>query len=196
MNLSSSNYELQRVIAGFLAGDSRQYQIIRGKVRQYIQRQYSGDAADKDDLEAEILQILFEALKAKRFNGNNLKSFSSFVYGIARIHVLEAVRKKQAAPERLANPDLVQDRATHDLGQAAENSDLAEKIYAALGGVCARLLRLKFQRGWSDQEIAEHEGKTKNAVSTAISRCVRKAQELDIIKDILYKFLDSEHLDK
>ena len=188
--------ELQRVIDGFLCGDSRQYRIIRVMIRQYVERHYSGSASEKDDLESEILRILLNALRMQRFNGNNLRSFNGFIYGIARIQVMAAVRRRSAGPERLTNPGLVPDQRSNNMETAAENHDLVEKIYSSLGSACARLLRMKFQKGWSDQEIADHEKKSKNAVSTAISRCIRKAQGLKIVKDILYETSDSEHLNK
>ena len=66
--------------------------------------------------------------------------------------------------------------------QLATAKDLAGKIMAQIGEVCRELLHLKFEEQWSDQEIAAKIKKSRNATSTAISRCLKKAQELEIVR--------------
>jgi DNA-directed RNA polymerase specialized sigma24 family protein len=60
---------------------------------------------------------------------------------------------------------------------------MAEKIMAAMDPKCRHLMKLKFLLCWSDQEIADSIRKTKNATSTAMTRCLKKAQELEFVRE-------------
>ena len=186
---SSQDIHLQQIIAGFLRGDAAQHRIISRQIARLVDRWYSGRVADREDLVADTVKTLLENLRADQFRGETLKSFNSYVYGITNFKVLRASQRASAS-EQAHDPDSLDKLPLHssiDPQSEIAHRQLVERIYAAIDSKCRELLALKFSMGWSDQEIAEHRKMTKNAISTAISRCIRRAQGLDFIQEILYQ---------
>lgn len=181
--------EVEQVIAGFLRGDSAQFQIIRRQISRLVDLWYSARTAEREDLVADTLKSLLENLQAGQFQGTTLKSLNSYIYGMTRFKVMRAVqRARHNAP--LPDAEVLETLPaplTGDQHREAAHRQLLAKIYAALNPTCRELLTLKFALGWSDQEIADHRKMTKNAVSTAVSRCIRRAQTLDFVREILYQ---------
>jgi RNA polymerase sigma factor (sigma-70 family) len=176
--------KLRLVIKGFLRGDSIQYRIIKTKITQYIFHQNYGAVTDKDEIISNVLEILFENFRGNKFRGDSLSALNVYIYSIIRHRISREIRRKS----RLELDDDVIARQVDTRLTEADNlphKDLAVKIYRALDYKCRELLALKFQECWTDQEIADHLNRTKNATSTAISRCVKKAQSLDIVKEFL-----------
>jgi RNA polymerase sigma-70 factor (ECF subfamily) len=189
MTPRSDDIHLRQVIAGFLRGDSEQHQIIKRQIARLVDRWYSGRADDREDLVADTLKTLLENLRGGQFRGESLKSFNSYIYGITNFKVLRAVQRANSA-EHPHDPEVMdQLPLTGLVDQQTEVADrqLVQRIYRAINPKCRELLELKFSMGWSDQEIADHRNMTKNAVSTAISRCIRRAQTLDFVREILYQ---------
>lgn len=189
MTPSGKDIHLHHIIAGFLQGDSGQFQIIRRQIARLVDFWFSGRVDEREDLVAEILKTLLENLRAGRFRGDNVRSFNSYVYGTTRFIVIRAATRRRSGAEAV-DPGMVDQYpmlATANVHTATAHKQLLEKIYASLHTPCRELLELKFSLGWSDQEIADHRKMTKNAVSTAISRCIRRAQSLDFVKEILYQ---------
>ncbi len=189
MTSSSKDIHLERIIAGFLLGDSEQYQIIRRQIARLVDFWYSGRVAEREDLVAEIIKTLLENLRAGRFRGDTIRSFNSYVYGTTRFTVIRAAKRAKSGAES-RDPDALDQFPlvnSADIHAEAAHRQLLEKIYAAIQPLCRELLELKFSLGWSDQEIADQRKMTKNAVSTAISRCIRRAQTLEFVKEILYQ---------
>jgi RNA polymerase sigma factor (sigma-70 family) len=189
MTPGSQDIHLQQVIAGFMRGDPAQHRIIARQIARLVDRWYSGRAADREDLVAETIKTLLENLRAGRFRGETLKSFNSYVYGITNFKVLRAIQKAKSS-EQTHDPDSLENLALPtglDPQSEIAHQQLIERIYSAIDSKCRELLALKFSMGWSDQEIAEHRKMTKNAISTAISRCIRRAQGLDFVREILYQ---------
>ncbi|MEW5873808.1 MAG: sigma-70 family RNA polymerase sigma factor [Candidatus Zixiibacteriota bacterium] len=184
--------ELQVVIDSFLRGDHRQFEALRRQVAKYVARHFTGSDAERDDLTAEILQALLVGLRHERFRGESIRELAGYIYGIARLKIIRAVRNRARWPN--GGPEDIS--LLHALGESdgqLADRDLANKILAAIDPKCRRLLEWKYVHGWSDQEIADHVRKSKNAVSTAICRCVKKAQELDVVREILYQMPQTRH---
>lgn len=180
---------LQQIIAGFLGGDPAQHQIIKRQVTRLVDRWYSGRVADREDLVADTLKTLLENLRGGQFRGESLKSFNSYIYGITNFKVLRALQRASSA-EHPHDPEVMdQLPLTGRVDPQTEVADrqMVQRIYGAINPKCRELLELKFSLGWSDQEIADLRKMTKNAVSTAISRCIRSAQALDFVQEILYQ---------
>lgn len=195
MSSSSEIDQVRRIIAAFLRGDTEQYRIIKRQISRLVDRWYAADPADREDLVADTLKILYESLASGRFRGQSIKSLNSYVYGMTRFRVIRtAARAKSGAqphdPEHL---DQMAGDIRDDAHDRYAHRQLISKIYSALNQTCRELLGLKFSLGWSDQEIAEHRKMTKNAVSTAISRCIRRAQTLDFVREILYQQTPDKH---
>lgn len=186
------NYEdthLSQIIAGFLRGDPAQHRIITRQIARLVDRWYSGRTADREDLVADTVKTLLENLRAGQFRGETLKSFNSYVYGITNFKVLRAVQRASSS-EQVHDPETMDQmplQSSIDPQSEIAHRQLVERILTAIDSKCRELLALKFSMGWSDQEIADHRKMTKNAISTAISRCIRRAQGLDFIQEILYQ---------
>ena len=176
--------ELSVVVGGFLRGNSVAFRAIKTKITQYVYHQGLGADRDRDDLVSDILQILYENLKQKKFRGDSITALSVYIYSIVR-HRMNRIRRHR---ERYAEFDEEIAQRETDQPSPAEVvgvSDLTRKVYRTLDSGCRELLQLKFERRWSDQEIADYMGKTKNATSTAISRCLKKAADLDFVRELM-----------
>jgi RNA polymerase sigma factor (sigma-70 family) len=184
----SETEQLRRIVDGFLSGDSEQHRRLREQIRRYVWRRYGADRTGHEDLVSEIVNALLVNLRAGRFRGNNLKTFSAYICGIARLKVGHAINSSDRTRDRASAED-VEDlpvSKTYPDHDAVADKDMIDKILGALEGECRELLTLKFHQGWSDGEIAAHKKKTKNAISTAISRCVKKVRGLEFVKELLY----------
>ncbi|MBN4072317.1 sigma-70 family RNA polymerase sigma factor [bacterium AH-315-F03] len=171
---------LDIVIRGFLEGDSNQYRVIKSRVNSYVRYQLY-DHSECQDIVDEVLQILFENLSAGKFEGDNLRSFNVYVFGITR----NRVRRHVTVRKRVMYTSAELDPPDNKTQPSIESVDLARKVISHLGDSCGEILEMKFLRDWSDDEIAQKLGKTKNATSTAIHRCLQKARLLPFIKELL-----------
>jgi len=185
MSSRTDKKKLRLVIDGFLLGDSVQYRIIMTKITQYVYHQDFGAGLDRDEIASEILDILYRNLKNKKFKGDSISALNVYIYSIIRHRIYRVLRRR--ARETATDDSILHLEEDHspDPSQKAEASDLAEKVFDRLDVKCRELLNLKYQECWSDQEIADHIKKSKNATSTAISRCLGKARELDVVKELL-----------
>lgn len=171
---------LQRVINGFLTGDAEHYRVIRTRIEQYARLKYYGDALNLDDVASDVMELLFRNLKEGRFRGDSLKALEVYIFSMVRNYVINRRKKSGRMHYPGELPEQV-DRAQRQDEQVA-NEDLSCKILSAMDEKCRDLLELKFCKFWSDQEIADHYKKTKNAISTAITRCLKKARDLDFLQ--------------
>lgn len=184
MTGQSEAAQLAEVVGGFLMGDGAHYDILQSLVRRLVNAQQLKRSVDREELTAEIVAALYRNLKAGQFHGNSLKALEVYIYSMVKNRVathLRTVHRLQyweEVPARYGVPE-----GSYDSG--VTKRDLSEKILALLPEQCRELLELKFRHFWSDQQLADRYGKSKNAMSTAISRCVKKAQELEIVKDAL-----------
>lgn len=180
--------QLAEILDGLLAGDTQLWRALQVRIARYIDHRYSGSPAEREDLVADIMRNLLENLRHSRFRGENLRVLNSYIYGIARLRMLHAIRqaKRDGIQESSEGDD------SHDIvGCRTPETDvssreLTDKILALVDPRSRQLLQLKFLEGWSDQEIADHMEMTKNAVSTAICRAIQKAQNFDFVKSIMY----------
>jgi RNA polymerase sigma factor (sigma-70 family) len=178
---SDTARKLRLTVDGFLVGDSVQYRLIRAKVSQYVHHQTFDRGIDVEEIVSETVRILYENLKQGAFRGDSVTALSAYIYGICRHQVHRAWHRQK----RLVLMDQPPDLPGPDESRRQEDFDLARRILAALDESCRKLLDLKFLQGWINEEIAEEVGKTKNAVSTAISRCLKKVAEFDFVRETL-----------
>lgn len=180
--------QLAQILDGLLAGDPHLWRALQVRISRYIDHRYSGSRAEREDIVADIMRTLLENLRQGRFRGENLRVLNSYIYGIARLQMLHAIRKAKRDAVQTSN----EDDGFHDIaGCRSPETDLSsreltDKILALVDPRSRQLLQLKFLEGWSDQEIADHMEMTKNAVSTAICRAIQKAQNFDFVKSITY----------
>ena len=179
--ISDGARKLRLTVDGFLVGDSVQYRTIRAKISQYVHHQTFDRGIDVEEIVSETVRILYENLKQGAFRGDSLTALSAYIYSICRHQVHRAWHRQK----RLVHMDQPPDLPGPDEGRLREHSDLATKVLAALDQNCRKLLELKFLQGWINDEIAAEMGKTKNAVSTAIFRCLKKVAEFDFVRESL-----------
>jgi DNA-directed RNA polymerase specialized sigma24 family protein len=138
MAYPDDQWELNWTVAAFLRGEPPVHVAIRARLQQFVDRHYSADGAEREDLVAEVISILLASLRQGRFHGNNLKSFNSYIYGIARLVITQHVEKatrRDALNERFGPSDSHSAKAgdAHDL---IANSDLLTRIHAQIGETC------------------------------------------------------------
>lgn len=167
---------------GFLKGDSRQFEIIKTKITQYVYHQKFGGDVDRDELISETLEILYDNLRKGRFYGDTLSALNVYIYNIVRFRINRVFRRRSRLSYDDEPSSLQVDRSSSP-EESAVAKDLFNRVMELVGEKCRQLLSLKFVEQWSDQEIAIYLKKSKNATSTAISRCLKKAQELEIVRD-------------
>lgn len=180
MKPSNRNLELNETIEGLLRGDTSTYHSVRARIESYVRDQLY-DYSEFADIVDEILQILFENLSAGKFQGDSLRALNVYILGITKNHVRRHITVRKRIKYTSDDLDVPDKKSQPNV----ESEDLARKVIASLGGPCGDMLELKFIRGWSDEEIAQKVGKTKNATSTAIHRCLQRARELPFIKELL-----------
>lgn len=179
-----SKTTLELIIAGFLRGNSRQYAIIKSKITQYVYHQDYSQTVDKDEIISDTLTTLYNNLKEGRFRGDRLTAFDVYIYRIIRFKICNMLRKKSRIE---FNDEIVAAQADNKKtsDEIIPDSNLARQILDCLDDKCRELLRLKFQEGWADREIADYYKKSKNSISTSICRCLKKAKKLKLVKDLL-----------
>ncbi|MBN1213391.1 MAG: sigma-70 family RNA polymerase sigma factor [candidate division Zixibacteria bacterium] len=182
--MSLEKKKLKIIINGFLKGDSVQFRIIKNKITQYIYHQNFGSDVDRDELISETLQYLYENLKNRKFQGDSLTALNVYIYSIIKFRINRVIRRRKRLSYTDESFDYRED-ARANPSEEVGNQEIIVKIFDRIDPGCQNLLHMKFRECWSDQEIADHLKKTKNAVSTAISRCVKKVQELDFIRDLM-----------
>lgn len=185
----SRDPQLRLIIQALTRGDSRQHAIIRQKLEAYVRTRLAGSAADIEDTVAEITATLLEALTSDRFRGRTLPEFNGFLYGIARMKILQAVsqRERHALGRNTDAQSDVADSRANGPDRIVANNDLARHVYAAVNSKCRQLLQLKYEECWTDQEIADLYGMTKNAISTAICRCLKTARAAKAVQENMYQ---------
>lgn len=179
---------LAEALAGLLAGEERLWRALQIQVARYVDHRYSASRSEREDLTADILRTLLENLRRHEFRGSSLRVLNGYIYGIARLKLMHAIR--QARHNTVEIPADGEGTGQLAGGRSPDadvtSRELADKILAAVDPRSRELLQLKFLEGWSDQEIADHMNMTKNAVSTAICRAIQKAQTFDFVKGLLY----------
>jgi RNA polymerase sigma factor (sigma-70 family) len=179
----SEKAKLKVIIDGFLRGESKQYRILLTKVTQYVYHQYHGIAFERDDLISEILAALLDNFRKNRFKGDNIRALSVYIYKIIRNQISHAARHRNVM--LYTDKDLERVDKRRSPADEIVDREFTQQIYRELDSACRELLKLKFEENWSDQEIADHMEKSKNATSTAISRCLKRVQGLKIVKEML-----------
>jgi RNA polymerase sigma factor (sigma-70 family) len=184
MKASNEHLSVQQFIEAFQRGDSACYKFIRRKIAQYVNYHMSGGADQREELASEVLTALADNFRRGSFRGDSIKALNVYLFNMIRNRVI-AYRKKAGSLQSDNHDRAGSDPATEDPSNALADMDLAEKVFRALDTKCAELLRLRFQSGWSNPEIAESLRMTVNAVSTAITRCLDRARNLNIVRDLL-----------
>jgi RNA polymerase sigma factor (sigma-70 family) len=186
---SSEPDHLQDFIAGFLSGNRKNIGLVQTRLSRYIRQRFTAADEEREDLVAEIMSILLLSLRKGQFRGTDLKSFNAYLYGIARLKIMQVVERngrRGDLAQHLVSGDLPVGRIT-DPETRAMNTSFLKHIYEGLGEQCQEMIRMKFIQGWSDQEIADYRRMSKNALSTALSRCLKKARELPVVQELLYQ---------
>ncbi|MCP4569249.1 MAG: sigma-70 family RNA polymerase sigma factor [FCB group bacterium] len=174
--------QLQKLIGEFLSGSNEVYAAIENRIRRFVYSRPLSTGVDKSDIVADVIAALYENLKANKFHGDSLKAFEVYIFSIAK-NTISKYHRKLGRIQFWA--EIPEQEPTSPYDSGVTKKDLSEKILDSLDESCRKLLELKFRQYWSDQELADKYGKTKNAMSTAISRCVKKARNLEIVKNVL-----------
>jgi len=182
--LNNEAQKIDAVITGFVTGDSAQMRLIKGKIIQYVHHQKFGNDRECEELIAEVLDILYDNLRNQRFRGDSLKALNVYIYNTVRYRINRVIRRRTHQVAQDPAQLEVADNAESALDRLA-NSEMVKKVMEALDPLCRQLLSLKFLECWSDDEISHHLKKTKNATSTAISRCVGKTRKMKFLQDWL-----------
>ena len=179
--------QLKAMMNALLEGDRLVWGALKEQLSRYVDLRCAALPIDRENLVADIIQTVLSNLREDRFKGTCLKMLYGYIYGIARLKVLRAVRSAASAGalRRESDQDADGVASPDNPERSVANKDLADKIFAALDPRSRELLMLRFLEGWSEQEIADHMRMTKNAVATAISRAIRRAQDFDFVRGIM-----------
>lgn len=152
-----------------------------------------GREIERDDFVSEIISILVNNVRANKFRGDNIKSLSVYIQAIVD-NRLRTLIKKGIRRRRFLDKYEVPGLDAKWLDEVIADRDLVDRIYNSLDPNCRELLELKFRQGLSDSEIAQRLKKSKNAISTAISRCLRNVRNLRIVRNIVKESGDTGDL--
>ena len=182
MTQSDNKTELQILVDALLSGSRSHFEALKTVVERYVKNRTSTSA--QSEMVTDILGTVYSNLRDRKFRGESVASFYAYIFAVSSNTVKYEWRKAKRITYLENPPDCPENRSSTISSKYAKK-ELSELILEQMDSKCRELLEFKFQRGWSDQEVADHYGKTKNAISTAISRCIKKAQELEILKDLL-----------
>lgn len=175
---------LHSLIDAFIAGDTRQYRVFCDQITGYVNSYRDLSRELKEDIVAETIAALLHNFRTGRFRGDSIKALNVYIFRIVRNMVFAYRRKAGNCMYRIDFLDVEDSRSPlPDVGMA--NKDLITKILSQIEGKCASLLTMKFRMGMSDNEVAEQMAMTKNATSTAISRCLDRIKKMKIIKELV-----------
>jgi RNA polymerase sigma factor (sigma-70 family) len=162
---------------------------LQSRLQSYVAVRYTATEEEREDLVAEILSVFIHNLKNGMFRGDSLRALNAYVYGIARLKILRAVERagrREELSQHLVSGDLPVTRITDPESRTARK-DLLDRIYSRLDDRCREIIRLKFLSGWTDEEIAKLQNTSPAAIRTRLSRCLTKARELKVVKEIMYQ---------
>jgi RNA polymerase sigma factor (sigma-70 family) len=174
---------LQSVIENFLRGDSSEFRAIKSRIAWYVSTMSIGPDGEREQIVADVLGMLSENLQKKRFRGDSIKALNFYIYGMVRHRTQNLHRRERRLERNSSALGAIADLAV-PVDEILANRDLIRKIVQLLDAKSVRLIRMKFEQGLSDQEIADELDMTRNAVSTAICRCIKKVQNLGIVRDL------------
>ncbi|MBD3299376.1 MAG: sigma-70 family RNA polymerase sigma factor [candidate division Zixibacteria bacterium] len=177
--------DLQALLVGLLNGDQPVSRLIRSHIARYTRYHLSVKDADHEDVVAEVQKILLENLRDGQFHGKSIRALNAYIYGITRRQVARVIDRRALHSRVTTSLRANAQASAFEQHDPVAANDLVSKIYARITAKCKELLRFKFERGFSDQEIADQTGMTKNAVSTAISRCLKKIRELPLVAEFM-----------
>lgn len=173
--------DLNSLIDRFLAGDSREFRSIRSQISNYVYRQNFGSNQDRDDVISDTMVALLACFRERRFRADSIQALNVFIYMTVRNQIVKRLRRQWRTSENF-DEQIDWNDGQRNVAEIAAEKALADRIYNSLDPECRRLLWHKFHLHWSDQEIADHFKKSKNAISTAICRCLNKARSFQGIK--------------
>lgn len=142
------------------------------------------DPSDSEDIAAEVVAALIENLRNERFRGDSMAAFHAYLLSMVRNTVLAWQRKHRPLALEQKVIESFDDNGPRS-DRVVADRDAVTKILAQLSDDCARLLAMRFQQGLSNTEIALRLKIRSGAVRTRISRCIDKAQELPIVREML-----------
>jgi RNA polymerase sigma factor (sigma-70 family) len=175
-------------ISGFvkllLSGDPTPVRLLQRRIAGLVSVYRGLDPADGEDIAAEVAAALIENLRKERFRGDSMAAFHAYLLSMVRNTVL-AWRRKHRPVTADQNTIEAYDGGKPRSDRIVADRDAVAKILAQLSDDCASLLTMRFQQGLSNTEIALRLKIRSGAVRTRISRCIDKAQNLPIVREML-----------
>ncbi len=144
------------------------------KIYRYIYYRVGGDRERAEDLTSEIFIKAMEHYESY----DPAKSVSSWIYTIARNHLLNAFRDAKPAVSLEAAAELGDDigviphDAMHAVLERAGLGDL-ERTLATVDEATRKLLMMKFVEGWSYRELARKYGRSSASLRVAVYRAMK-----------------------
>jgi RNA polymerase sigma factor (sigma-70 family) len=184
MATASEQRKFKAVLSGFLRGRKAYYKTIENLIRRFVLYQRIPPSQDCDEVVAEVLAALYRNLSNEQFKGDSLKALEVYIYQMVKYTVSNNHRKLGKIQFWYDLPGYL-DKPKTPFDSGLTKKDLSARILAGMDSRCREILHLKFREHWSDSELAEHFGVTKNAMSTAITRCLQKARNLEVVKNIM-----------
>lgn len=135
--------------------------------------QLVGDREDAMD----ITQEVFLRLHRHWARRDDAKPIAAWLYAIARNLSIDQLRKRGYRSETEENPNL-EDRKTHDPERLASNTELREKLWAAIGALPDPLREVILLRDWHGMRYAEIAEVTGVNATTVTSRLYEARQRL------------------
>ncbi len=164
------------VAAGFRRGEPREVEMVRQRIGRIVTfRGYEIPAADRTDLEQEIMAQLWKATKRPQFDES--AGFWGFIEVVATRRCIDWRRRRKnftaLDPE---TPDSKDDPLQSALAQ--ERGQLAARALQELGGPCRKLIELHFHRRQSYRDLAKIFDKGEGALRMQMLRCIRSVREI------------------
>lgn len=175
---------VQQIILAFVGGDTKQYRILKNQIAKYAYTHHYLSTEAKEDVISDTLAALLRNFRDRRFRGDTHQALNVYIYMIVRNTVSNHLRQTNVSLSPVEVAEL-EDQTSTPADTKVANQDLISKILSQIEEKCAAMLKMKFQWGLSNQEVADQLTMTKNAASTAISRCLDRAKNLKIIRDLL-----------
>jgi len=170
----------QRLIADYLAGDTKTVNQIHQWIQQVVQSRYWGLHEHWSDITQDVHRKLIETFGQSRFRLR--ANVRSYVYRVAQLTCIDYLRRQYRRPEtETLEGELPLRDERFDPDQWAEAIDqqrLLFKLFHALPDECRRLWRSLFLDGRSYRELSEQWHISEATVRVRFHRCKQRALEL------------------
>ncbi len=158
------------------------YEENRDKFLNYAKR-YSLSEDENIDIYQDAYIIFYDNVMSGKIESFT-SSISTYLFSVGKYLIFDRMRKNKKTVgstydlSRVGDDDMSVDMMETERSDLTNEQVLLQKYFGTLGAKCQELLTLFYYRGFTIQEIMDHENyNSENVVKAAKSRCMKTLRE-------------------